>query len=188
MDNDTLTISELTAATWRVALHESGHLLAAVALCGRRNVKAVLHPAGGGEADIQIGAIPRSLPEAVALAAGQAAESLADAHPAPPLTPFDAPLWPSTLAALTGSPTPPPALPIVWSDSAGIGFWAVQRYLHHPDRWADEAQYVRGQADAFCRRNAARIVEVATELYANGRAEIVLPEQTTSEEEKIDAQ
>lgn len=170
-----MTPSHDVAARWRVALHEAGHAVAALALTPRRTVRAVLLAGGGG---LTFAGDAGGLLGALVSAAGPAAERLAALHPAPPLPSWrdggDEPLAAPVVDGARGLACRrllergdvDGDLVTAWCTRGGAG--------RAPDwrRWREELVRLRWAARRFVREHANEILAAAARLYVEG--ELVL--------------
>lgn len=153
---------------WRTSCHEAGHLVAAaVMLKDTTGVAVVL--ASGGLAFIDTPDPLRTFNEALAVAAGPAAEALADVHPAPeteptpaPLVQADAPPQQSAHASFTAD------LRAGQPDAIRLARWCCESCPDSPDRWVRRHAWIHREAGFFIRDHAQEIVSVATRLYVRG--------------------
>lgn len=158
---------------WSAALHEAGHGVAAVVLAGR--CSGVLLDAAGGTAHIDDLHGDRF---AFAIAAGPAAESLADLHDAPggrvttPQEVASAPIpadadhdfaLACTFADLETVPRS------AKSDDRLLAEWSLTGREDDPDSWPGRVRFARHVADAIVRDHADAIVRVASRLFIDGR-------------------
>lgn len=157
-----------TMTRWKTCVHEGGHMTAAAVLLGDTASAAVVL-ASGGLAYIDTPDPLRTFPQALAVAVGPAAESLADVHPAPeaeptpaPLVRADAPPEQSAHAALTAE------LRAGQPDAARLARWCCECCPHEPQRWARRHAWIQREARRFVQDHAQEIVTVATRLYARG--------------------
>ena len=152
---------------WRIALHEAGHVVAGAFFANGTPAGAVLLPEGGGLAYLTAGDAPRTFGEALAVAAGLAAEALvADCDPPAvgDTIQADAPTPELTACVERAEADYKKALP----DDTRLARWACETLPGHPERWAGRVYWIRAAADDFVRRHAAEIVAVAGELYRLG--------------------
>lgn len=164
---------------WKTCLHEAGHAVAGHWLLKRR-VKAAVYEADVGEAYLDIeAAVPRTFEEALSVAAGPAAEELADdmtppqaSPPAPALTVTHAEAVAPLVAQLRQSPR----------DAVALALWCIRGIEGEPERWAKRFYWIRREAGLFVACHRQEIVAVAAELYARGivtlEAETVRPMPT----------
>ena len=150
---------------WKTSLHEAGHAVAGrVAL--KRAGKAAVYDANYGAAYLgRDDAIPRTFEEALAVAAGPAAEALAESHPAPQATPPPPPLtatYPEAVAPLVEQLRQSPR------DSVALARWCIRGTEDQPERWTKRVYWIRREADLFVARHQREIVDAAEGLYAHG--------------------
>jgi hypothetical protein len=146
-------------------MHEAGHAVTGrVAM--KRAVRAVVYDDNVGVAYLAIdGAIPRRFEEAVAVAAGPAAEALADLHTPPEESPPSPPLaatHPHAVAPLVAQLRQSP------SDAAAIAQWCIRGIENEPERWTKRFYWIHREAQIFVARHRREIVDVATGLFTCG--------------------
>jgi hypothetical protein len=146
---------------WRVCIHEAGHAVAGRQLL-KCTVRTVVFDDGIGAADIGIDTTAlRTFEEALAVAAGPAAEFLAEKC-APPQVPPSAPLetlYPERALPLKAQLQKAP------SDAVAIARWCIRGIEKEPDRWANRFHWIHREARIFVARHHQEIVEVATDLF-----------------------
>ena len=154
------------ARRWSVALHESGHVVAAAVLLGDTCPGAVLL-GGGGFAFLAV-TEPLSFESALAVAAGAAAEELAERHAPPPT--------PEPVGDL-GRPLPTPAADDVYvltafrtakPDALAIAEWCIRECPDEPERWRERHAWLDFTAKWFVHRNELEILSIATKLFVRG--------------------
>ena len=149
---------------WKTSLHEAGHAVAGrVAM--KRTVRAAVYEAGIGAAYLDIESVPRTFEEALAVAAGPAAEALAENHMPPQASPPPPPLTTTHAYAVA-----PLVAQLRWSprDAVAIARWCIRGIEDQPDRWAKRFYWIRREADIFVARHRQEIVDVAADLYEQG--------------------
>jgi hypothetical protein len=149
---------------WKTCLHEAGHAVAG-RLPLKRTIKAVVYSDDVGAAYLEIdGGIPRTFEEALAVAAGPAAESLADQYAAPQVQPA-----PALEAAY-----PEPSVPLKAqlrqspSDAVAIARWCIGGVEKQPDRWIRRYNWIHREARILVARHRQEIVEAAVDLFRQG--------------------
>lgn len=152
------------AARWRVCMHEAGHAVAGRAAL-KRAVRAVVYDDNVGAAYLGIAdASPRTFEEALAVAAGPAAEALADKYVPPQVPPPVAleaaypELAKPLIAQLRQSP----------SDAVAIARWCIRGVEKQPERWANRYNWIHREARIFVARHQQEIVDIATGLFTRG--------------------
>lgn len=153
---------------WKTAIHESGHALAAIVL-GGKCLGIVLYPDGGGQTHFTELLGDR---EAFAIAAGQAAERLAQSYAAPECLPTaeietvhlreSSPFLACQLSK--GSDVHKEFV----SDDRYIALWAIGGNESEPERWVARVAHAHRVAVQIVETNAAAIVRVAAELFVRG--------------------
>ena len=153
---------------WQVCLHESGHVVAASVLLNDERGAAVVF-SGGGLAFIDVPDPLCTFNQAMAIAAGHAAESLAETNAPPQETPApaavvreDAPKGQSAHATLMAD------LKASRPDADRIAAWCILNHPKDPDRWKSRYVWLHREAGLFVRNHAAEIVNLASRLYAGG--------------------
>ena len=152
------------AARWRVCLHEAGHAVAGRVML-KRTVRAVVYGDNVGAAYLDIAdAIPATFGESLAIAAGPAAEALADSHPPP-----DAPLLVPLEVTYAEQVIPPREhLRECLPDHIAVARWCIGGIEKQPDRWAKRYNWIHREAQIFVARHRQEIVDVAMVLYVRG--------------------
>jgi hypothetical protein len=164
---------------WRAALHEAGHLIAALVLMPPSHrlraslVRAVVDGAAGCVETFA--RQPTGNAEAVMIAAGCAAEGLAASH-GPPANRADA----------EAGAAPPTRLP--WrvyftaddnrkavasatsgpSDDRRVAVWAIEGHESEPGCWADRVADLRAEAEAIIAENKPAVLAAARRLFLDG--------------------
>ena len=151
-----------STARWRVCLHEAGHSVAGRVML-KRSVKAIVYDDNHGAAYLDIDdAIPRTYGEALAVAAGPAAEALANEHVPPPHAPPATALttaYPESTAPLVAQMKRSP------TDAMGIARWCIGGFESHPDRWVGRFNMIHRDARILVARHQTEIIDVATGLF-----------------------
>ena len=160
-----LTREPSAVARWRTCLHEAGHAVAGQAL-STRPVKAAVYDDNLGAAYLDFSGVPRTFEEALAVAAGPAAEELAELHAPPQATP------PVALAVAYPERTGPlmAQLRESLSDTVAIARWCIGGIENQPDRWAKRPCWIHREARFFVSQHQHEIVEVAKRLFGTGLA------------------
>jgi hypothetical protein len=118
-----------------------------------------------GVADLgRDGGIPASFKEAMATAAGKAAESLARKC-APPQVPLPVPLetaYPEAAGPLMDRVTG------LMTDDTAIARWCIEGREGEAHMWARRHDWVRAAAEDFVAEHQQEIVEVAERLFGRG--------------------
>jgi len=149
---------------WKTCLHEAGHAVAGSLLL-KRAIKAVVYDDDVGAAYLEIdGAIPRTFEEALAVAAGTAAESLADQYAAPQTRPATAMVsaYPESTAPLEAQLRQSPP------DAVAIARWCIGGVEEQPERWVRRFHWIHREALILVARHRQEIVEAATGLFGQG--------------------
>tara|TARA_R110002049_G_scaffold47902_1_gene138362 strand:- start:53790 stop:54344 length:555 start_codon:yes stop_codon:yes gene_type:complete len=158
---------------WLVSCHEAGHAIAALELGGETN-GVILTGNGGGMA---LSDDLHGDREAFVVAAGPAAEYLAEHHDAPdaPITtpdqvaatdiPADSHRDFATVCMFADLPTPRSSMP----DDVRIARWAIAGRESDPDCWAERVDFAKYVAAKIINANTDRIVAVARQLFVRGR-------------------
>ena len=149
---------------WRTCLHEAGHAVAGRLLL-KRTIKAVMYADDVGAAYLEIdGAIPRTFEEALAVAAGPAAESLAEQYAPPQAQPAPAleAAYPESTAPLEAQLRQSPP------DAAAIARWCIGGVEEQPERWVRRFHWIHREALILVARHQQEIVQVATGLFGCG--------------------
>lgn len=151
---------------WTTALHESGHAVAAIAL-GGRCCGLVLFDDASGQAHLSELLSDR---EAFSIAAGQAAEQLAEIHAAPEcsLTVAVETLPQTSEFLCTQLAKGEDVHNEFVSDSRLLALWAIQGLEDQPESWAGRVAHAHRIAAEIVERNAAAIVRVAESLFVCG--------------------
>jgi hypothetical protein len=161
---------------WISACHEAGHGIASLVLGGKCFGLALYDGGQSGQASISELDANRY---AFAVAAGPAAERLAEEYPAPNCTPAESrtltvdeieslpvrktsPYLAAQLARTSDDRKDGP------SDDRLIALWAIGGHEDQPDSWAGRVAHAHRIAADIVQRNATAIVAVATELYMRG--------------------
>jgi hypothetical protein len=167
---------------WRTCLHEAGHVVAARVLLKDAGAAAVVLDAGG-LAYIDVPDLLLTCDHALAVAAGPAAESLADVYTPPTEAPDpaavvsgDAPASKSLHASFAAD------LRAGASDAVRLARWCCERCPNEPDRWARRHVWITHEAGFFVRNHAQEIASIATRLYARG---IVLSDRPKPGKENV---
>ena len=163
-----------------VALHEAGHAIAALILLDAAEVVAYVED-DRGHAHIHTSHPPANFGEAVAIAAGPAAEALApwvDLGPPPIAGGSRRAGEPATMAeAIAFDAERTVARSIDWTptDAERIAAWCTGSawLAEHPDEWAERHRDVQRAAQRFVREHRSAIVDLAQRLYCNGIATAV---------------
>jgi hypothetical protein len=147
-------------------LGAAGHAVAGRHLL-RRTARAVVFDDPCGLADLGgNGGVPASFLEALAVAAGPAAEALADLN-----APHEAPL-PLPLEVAYAEQVKPlrEKLQHCMPDHIALARWCIGGIEKQPDRWANRHNWIHREARIFVARNREEIVEIARRLFPNGLA------------------
>jgi hypothetical protein len=149
---------------WRTCLHEAGHVVAARRLFGRAGGAAVFED-GSGVADVgrQVD-VPASFKDALATAAGAAAESLGERYSPPPV-PMPVPLevaYPEAAGRLKAD------VAMLMPDEVAIARWCIHGREGEPDLWARRHGWVQAAAQDFIAEHRHEIVDSATALFGRG--------------------
>lgn len=157
---------------WVAALHEAGHAVAVFQLGGRcEGIVVTGHGTGGCTFGGLLG--DRA---AFAVAAGQAAETLAGQHDPPPVDAIESPAELPVDAAglrcdfLVREANRQPG--DRWthpSDDQSLARWAIAGRESEPESWPRRVRFAKRVAAEIVERNAERILRVASELYRLGR-------------------
>jgi len=154
---------------WRASLHEAGHLVAACHLLDDKTASAVVLDAGG-LAYIDVADPLRTFDQAVAVAAGQAAASLAGNHAPPTERPEPVPLVLPHLPANESDYAAIAAdLRAGEPDAERVARWCTRGCPADPGRWARRYTWVHYTADCLVRDYVAEIIEHARRLFLTGR-------------------
>ena len=155
---------------WQVAVHESAHGVAAIALGGTCSQLSV-HSDGGGMAFIR-GLIP--FDNAVAVAAPKAASEILGDVQAPAIEPTTelldvrtsvADLTPREKLANIAARFPPHSTP---TDEQVIAAYCINGVEHEHERWAERYHLVHHIAYQVVRNHRDQILRVARELFMRG--------------------
>lgn len=153
------------ARRWKTCLHEAGHAVAGRRLL-KRTVTAAVYGDDMGAAYIGTNdVIPRTYEEALSIAAGPAAEALADLHTAPqvsPPPPALATAYPESTAPLVAQLRQSPP------DHVAIARWCIRGLERQPERWANRFHWIHREAQFFVGRHQQEIVRAAVGLYERG--------------------
>lgn len=156
---------------WTTCLHEAGHVVAARHLFGRPGA-AVVFGDGAGLASIgRDEEVPASFKDALVMAAGSAAASLADLYPPPPM-PMPVPLevaYPESAKPLRAG------IATVMSDAVAIARWCIRGREGEPDMWARRHDWVEAAAQDFVADHRREIVDIATALFGRGIIRLPAP-------------
>jgi len=159
-----LTAEDTCIRQWKTCLHEAGHAVAGRRLL-KRTTGAAVFGNGSGVADLGGGNdVPISFREAMAAAAGKAAESLADQY-APPEEPLPVPLeitYPQTAGRLAAG------VAKMMPDETAIARWCIQGRESQPRLWTRRHRWVYSAADGFVSEYQQEIVDIALRLYERG--------------------
>lgn len=175
-----LTSDDTTARKWRTCLHEAAHVTAGQLLL-KRTVKAIVYEAGAGAAYLGFDdAIPRTFEEALAVAAGSAAEVLVNIH-TPPQPTLLSPS-PISLSAAYPESTAPLLVQLRQSpsDAVLLAQWCIRNVETQPHRWVSRFNWIHREARIFVARHQQEIVDVATELFNNGIVTLEAPTETST--------
>lgn len=153
---------------WRVACHEAGHILAAV-LLKNDSASGVVLNSEMGCSFVDIADPLRSFDDALIVAAGPAAQRLADTHRPPSESPLPAsvvdPAAPASQSMhaeiLADIPNSPP-------DSVRIARWCCDACPDQPDRWPARHAWIMNEAEHLVRINTPEILDAARELFLRG--------------------
>ena len=153
---------------WKTCLHEAAHVVAASVLLNDERVAAVVF-SGGGLAFIDVPDPLRTVDQALAIAAGTAAESLAETNAPPQAEPataaavrVDVPKERSAHAVLMSD------LKAARPDAERIAAWCIMGHPNDPDRWKSRYVWIHHEASLFVRNHATEIVKIASRLYTGG--------------------
>jgi len=176
----------MTLSRWSTALHESGHLIAAIELLQDDRVGAALIPTVGGVAYTSIPELPVCWSEAIAVAAGDVAAEVLTRVERPP--PFDSDnVQVSTATADRSESTFHQELradlEAAVPDEVIIARWCVEGFANRPHRWAERHAEVMDRTRHFVERHAGCILLAAGELYRHGTLVLKSPPQTDREGE-----
>ena len=166
---------------WQTALHEAGHGVAAIVLHGQCRGLALYVDGGGLAAFDGLNGNPL----AYAIAAGPAAERLAERIPMPTETPAELKLL--TVDELESLPicATAPFLAAQMarevrkgsdSDDVSLANWAIAGAASSPGSWAGKVAHAHRMAKMIVTRHTDAIVRVATKLLLTGslsEAEII---------------
>ena len=158
----------LSNRRWEIALHEAGHVVAAEAV-GRRLVGAVLLNDRSGRA--WVGGEPCTVADAAVVAAGAAAERLADDHNPPDVSPAVGPMPEADDERgreLARSVIREPVATDAEPDEMVLARWACMNRPYHPGLWELRANLAHDRAADLVEANCDRVLEVARVLYATG--------------------
>lgn len=165
-DQPTERAGVTVVARWRTCLHEAGHAVVGRALLGH-TTRAAVFDDGWGVADVgDGGGVPVSDESAFAVAAGPAAESLAEDYPHPQ-TAASQPLeirYPATSVCVKARAE------AAMTDDVALARWCIAGFESRPLRWSRRYDWVYEQADALIARHEVEIVAVATSLFTCGIA------------------
>ena len=146
LDEELMATEDAGIRRWKTCLHEAGHAVAGFRLL-KRTVKAAVYEAGVGAAYLDIeAAIPRTFEEALAIAAGPAAEELAEHHAPPQVSPPPPPLTsthPHVIAPLVAQLRQSPR------DAVAIAHWCIGGIEEAPERWTNRFHWIRREAGLF---------------------------------------
>jgi len=156
------------AAHWALCLHEAGHAAAIIALGGKFVQAAVLEACGVTEFVLASGSVERCFQ----VAAGPAAEKLAEIFPVPPGQPGKAEFLRS-IEAEHGENNPIRAeldrkFEETPSDDRQVALWSITGHEADDWSWLERSRWARYHADAIVHQKAATIVRIATELWTAG--------------------
>ncbi len=160
---------------WKTAIHEGGHAVAGAILNGGCELTGAVVLEAGGLAFIDAPDPLGSFEQALAVAAGPAAEALSERYAPPRSRPRpsavvsgDAPSRQSCHAALTAD------LRAAVTDAVRLARWCCESCPDEPERWVSRRYWVQREAEILVRRNAGRIVRAAEILYRSG---VLMPRQ-----------
>lgn len=179
----------MTNDRWSTACHEAGHGVASLALGGQCN-GLLLHVDGG--AAFVDGLFQDR--EAYMIAAGPAAERLANEFDVPACEPIPLDEVASnpptegdrTFAQWTTVANVPGVNRGSVSDERNLALWAITGRESEPDTWTRRLALARHVADQIVQQNATAIVRIATALFQKGA--LTGPEiKTLYEQEPINA-
>ncbi|HOI54183.1 MAG TPA: hypothetical protein PLP01_02935 [Phycisphaerae bacterium] len=169
----TPTVSEAARlARWRLCLHEAGHAVAGRVLLGN-TARAVVFDDGCGAAYMGNDRTGTDGFERVlAIAAGPAAESLADRYTPPESAPAPAleATYPELAAELKRDLGQWP------SDEQRIARWCIAWIEDQPERWVNRFHWIHHEARLLVAAHEGQIVQTAAVLY--GRGIVTLPADT----------
>jgi len=160
-------------ARWRSALHEAGHVVAALVFNREdhvaRTVRAVV--AKSGACTICVPPLT-GYEEAFEAACGPAAEFLAEKVRPPGPVPTcrrrrPGPSEPAFLTRMTDYECARPH-PLETSDERRIALWAINGIEGEPERWAERVTRLRWHTYLFVRDAAGPILAAARRLYREG--------------------
>ena len=165
----------MSSNRWRIALHESGHAVACLALGGRCTGVVLLDDGSEGIAEICELLGDR---DAFAVAAGPAAESLVDQFTVPDvaitlavvsLDNFESlPIFESSPYLATQMARTAGTRSAHISDARRLALWAITGREDLPERWAGLVEHAHQVAAEIVRHNAAAIVRIAEQLFVSG--------------------
>ncbi len=154
---------------WRTCLHEAGHAVAGRVLVG--NVaRAVVFGDGCGAAYLGSDAsVSVSFEQALAVAAGPAAEMLTSRYTPPDGAPARA------LEAAYGEPAAALRKELRESptDATTVARWCIAGVEDQPERWVSRFHWIHREARLFVAGHQDQIAETAAALY--GRGIVTLP-------------
>ena len=159
---------------WRCSLHEAGHLVVGLVLsppAKRGLVGAVVLDGGGGLAYAPLGL--RSIDEMTMVAAGKAAEKLAERVKPPGPAPRAGALERTVSGTVVADVKADCAAGVL--DHVTLARWSIQGVEDHPGQWMKRHSLVHYHAGLLVNEHAIRIVRGADILYATG---ILLPSES----------
>jgi len=157
---------EMLRARWVSSLHEVGHVLAGVLLMNTTS-RAMVFSGGGGVASIgSTRDVPQSEEEAIAVAAGEAAESLARRYswPQVELKPCLDVEQPEAAQRIT-TPTVDGTR---MSDEVAIARWCIEGRERWSSAWKRRFEWLEDRAYAFVKTYEREIVALAEKLFVWG--------------------
>jgi hypothetical protein len=160
---------------WKIALHESGHAVSAIVRGGRCDGVALLDDDSGL---CQTGELLGNR-DAYCIAAGPAAERLAEEYPAPDCTPPESrtltvdeieqlPLFDTARLVACQMAKTADTRRKFSSDDRLLAEWAISGNESDPESWAGRVAYAHEMAAEIVRHNAATIARIAEQLFVRG--------------------
>ena len=156
-------------ARWRTCLHEAGHAVAGRALLGDTARAVVFGDDCGGAYLGSDASALATFEQALAVAAGPAAEMLASRYTPPDGAPAKAleTAYGEPAAALRKELRESP------TDAAAVARWCIAGVEDQPERWVNRFHWIHREARLFVAGHRDQVVETAAALY--GRGIVTLP-------------
>lgn len=182
--HNNVAMSEDRQKRWATCCHEAGHVLAAYVILRDSSAACAIATDGRSGVTTWTQDLGTGFDRALVVAAGPAAQELAQSIPCPdslevehepPPEADHVSLVPARAASFSASS--PCRMRDLIPDSRALALWAITGYESDPERWGPRINRIHREADLFVRRHQRSIVALAEKLFVRGSvaASDVLP-------------